>query len=351
MRERTEELTRLNAELGRAKAEAEEANISKTRFLAAASHDILQPLNAARLYVTTPGRAPGRRRGRRGWSATSTPRSKRSRRSSARCSTSRGSTPARCGRRSSASASTSCCASSRSNSRRWRARRASSSSSCRARSRCAPTGGCCAGCCRTSSPTRSSTRRRAACWSAAGARGGKLRIDVYDTGLGIPQSKQRDRSSANSTGSTGRQGGARPRPRPLDRRAHRARARSQDRSALERRARLAFLRRGAAVERRAVGRRRRAKPPRVDRGQLAGITVLCIDNEPKILDGMDDAARRLGLPGAQGAGSRRPRIAAIARVARPRRTACWSTTTSTAATASRRSPSCAGGSAPTCRRS
>jgi Na+/proline symporter/CheY-like chemotaxis protein len=53
VRERTTELTRLNAELGRAKADAEEANISKTRFLAAASHDILQPLNAARLYVTS----------------------------------------------------------------------------------------------------------------------------------------------------------------------------------------------------------------------------------------------------------------------------------------------------------
>ena len=53
VRERTEELTRLNAELERAKGEAEEANISKTRFLAAASHDILQPLNAARLYVTS----------------------------------------------------------------------------------------------------------------------------------------------------------------------------------------------------------------------------------------------------------------------------------------------------------
>jgi CheY-like chemotaxis protein/two-component sensor histidine kinase len=46
-------LTRLNTELGRAKGEAEQANISKTRFLAAASHDILQPLNAARLYVTS----------------------------------------------------------------------------------------------------------------------------------------------------------------------------------------------------------------------------------------------------------------------------------------------------------
>jgi Na+/proline symporter/CheY-like chemotaxis protein len=51
--ERTEQLTRLNAELERAKAEAEEANLSKTHFLAAASHDILQPLNAARLYVTS----------------------------------------------------------------------------------------------------------------------------------------------------------------------------------------------------------------------------------------------------------------------------------------------------------
>jgi Na+/proline symporter/signal transduction histidine kinase len=53
VRERTTELTRLNAELARAKADAEEANVSKTRFLAAASHDILQPLNAARLYVTS----------------------------------------------------------------------------------------------------------------------------------------------------------------------------------------------------------------------------------------------------------------------------------------------------------
>jgi Na+/proline symporter/signal transduction histidine kinase len=53
VQQRTEELTRLNTELGRAKADAEQANLSKTRFLAAATHDILQPLNAARLYVTT----------------------------------------------------------------------------------------------------------------------------------------------------------------------------------------------------------------------------------------------------------------------------------------------------------
>lgn len=38
-------------ELEDAKAAAEEANFSKTRFLAAASHDLLQPLNAARLFA------------------------------------------------------------------------------------------------------------------------------------------------------------------------------------------------------------------------------------------------------------------------------------------------------------
>ena len=53
VQERTSELKLLNDELARAKAVADDANISKTRFLAAASHDILQPLNAARLYVTS----------------------------------------------------------------------------------------------------------------------------------------------------------------------------------------------------------------------------------------------------------------------------------------------------------
>lgn len=40
------------AALRLAKADAEQANLSKTRFLAAASHDLLQPLNAARLFVS-----------------------------------------------------------------------------------------------------------------------------------------------------------------------------------------------------------------------------------------------------------------------------------------------------------
>ncbi len=51
VRERTEEITRVNTALQSAKLEAENANLSKTRFLAAASHDVLQPLNAARLYA------------------------------------------------------------------------------------------------------------------------------------------------------------------------------------------------------------------------------------------------------------------------------------------------------------
>lgn len=53
VRERTAELTKVNRELAKAKAKADDANLGKTRFLAAASHDILQPLNAARLYTTT----------------------------------------------------------------------------------------------------------------------------------------------------------------------------------------------------------------------------------------------------------------------------------------------------------
>ena len=94
VRNRTAELTRVNEELAQAQMLAEEANLGKTRFLAAAGHDILQPLNAARLYcaslIEQAGKgATARRR------ATSNPRWNRSRPSLAPCSTFRGSTPAR----------------------------------------------------------------------------------------------------------------------------------------------------------------------------------------------------------------------------------------------------------------
>lgn len=66
VRERTRELTELNAQLvgeveerrlaearlREAKHQADEANLSKTKFLAAVSHDLLQPLNAARLFTS-----------------------------------------------------------------------------------------------------------------------------------------------------------------------------------------------------------------------------------------------------------------------------------------------------------
>lgn len=48
--ERTAELRAALEAQRSAKQEAEAANLSKTRFLAAASHDLLQPLNAARLF-------------------------------------------------------------------------------------------------------------------------------------------------------------------------------------------------------------------------------------------------------------------------------------------------------------
>ncbi|TIP94329.1 MAG: HAMP domain-containing histidine kinase, partial [Mesorhizobium sp.] len=59
VRTRTEELhstlrrlEQSNIDLSAAKENAELANLSKTRFLAAASHDVLQPLNAAHLSVS-----------------------------------------------------------------------------------------------------------------------------------------------------------------------------------------------------------------------------------------------------------------------------------------------------------
>lgn len=59
VRRRTDELTsaihrveKINHELAVAKEAAETANLAKTRFLAAASHDVLQPLNAALLSVS-----------------------------------------------------------------------------------------------------------------------------------------------------------------------------------------------------------------------------------------------------------------------------------------------------------
>ena len=53
VKERTRDLEKMTEDLDEARLEAEAANASKTRFLAAASHDLLQPLNAARLFLGT----------------------------------------------------------------------------------------------------------------------------------------------------------------------------------------------------------------------------------------------------------------------------------------------------------
>lgn len=56
--ERTAELLELNSELARSKRDVERAHESKTRFLAAAAHDLIQPITAARLFVSSVERAP-----------------------------------------------------------------------------------------------------------------------------------------------------------------------------------------------------------------------------------------------------------------------------------------------------
>ncbi|MGD8233650.1 NahK/ErcS family hybrid sensor histidine kinase/response regulator [Vibrio sp. TRT 1302] len=48
-----EERRRAQLDLTAAKSEAEQANLSKTKFLAAVSHDLLQPLNAAQLFTSS----------------------------------------------------------------------------------------------------------------------------------------------------------------------------------------------------------------------------------------------------------------------------------------------------------
>jgi CheY-like chemotaxis protein len=117
-------------------------------------------------------------------------------------------------------------------------------------------------------------------------RDGKLRIDVYDTGIGIPHSKRRAIFREFHR---------------LDQGARVARGLGLGLSIVERIGRVldhpievqSKLGRGShfavtvalapALPRNAPAR----APKRRDGSQIAGMQVLCIDNEPKILDGME----------------------------------------------------------------
>ncbi|WP_155159271.1 hybrid sensor histidine kinase/response regulator [Sansalvadorimonas verongulae] len=53
VQERTQALEALNQDLQQAKQQAEQANHSRSRFFAAISHDLMQPMHAARLFTST----------------------------------------------------------------------------------------------------------------------------------------------------------------------------------------------------------------------------------------------------------------------------------------------------------
>ncbi len=87
--QRTRELSDAIREVEKARQSAEAANLSKTRFLAAASHDLLQPMNAARLFISILRAAAGTGSATRpNWSNASTAASPRRKNCSAPCSTS-----------------------------------------------------------------------------------------------------------------------------------------------------------------------------------------------------------------------------------------------------------------------
>ena len=295
VRERTAELLEVNQALAVAKRKADEANLDKTRFLAAASHDVLQPLNAARLYVTSlverqlGGPKPTLARnidasldaveeilnvlieisrldaGRLEPDISGVPaeRAVRAAQSRVRAAGARkGPGPAR---------------------------RAD------ARCGCAPTGGCCAACCRTSlSNAIKYTASGQGAARRAPARRPTVSVQVCDTGPGIPKVQAHaDLQGIPSAGGDGELGqGAR--ARPFDRRAHRQGARAIP-SACARclgsgSTFSVDLPRGASSARvetcRAVAPSAAASP---------GLTALCIDNEPAVLERHAGAADRLGL--------------------------------------------------------
>ena len=175
---------------------------------------------------------------------------------------------------------------------------------------------------------------------------GSLRIDIYDTGIGIPASKRQAIFQEFHR---------------LDQGAKVARGLGLGLSIVERIARVLNhkVKVNSTVDRGShfsivvpiASTVPLREPPRtafgVDRGQLNGIEVVCIDNDAAILNGMEIVltgwgCRVLKAPDLPTA------IAAIDETG-SRPAPCWSTTTSTRATASKRSWSYANDTEPASR--
>ena len=305
-----------------AKNEADEANLSKTRFLAAASHDILQPLNAARLYASSLSEGarqigPDERAdlarnvdvsleaveeilgalldisrldaGAMRPEVSDVPMADLMRKLEiefAPLARSKG-LDLRFARR---------------------------------RSPFAPTGGSCAACCRTSFPTRSNIRSMAGCWSAAGGSPGA----VAHRGLG---------HRARHPGGTAARGVRRSSSGSIRARGSRAGSASACRSSSGSAA-CSIIRSGlrswpgkgsvffvtaplgAATP---VSRGDSGAPEPVAAGEpLHGLKILAIDNEPRVLEGMRTLLERWGCVVATATAWPR-RETALARLRRARR--------------------------------
>ena len=324
---------------------AEEANLGKTRFLAAAGHDILQPLNAARLYCASliekagKGDIGGRGRQHRILAGIGRDDSRRRARHFA----------SRCRRdeavRDGVQARTRCCARSAPISCRWPPRRSSSSRSCHRR--CAV------------STDRNLLRRlmqnlvsNAIKYTRSGRmlvgvrrRGELAEIQVIDTGIGIAGGQAQHGLPRVHAARRRRARSARPRSRPVDRRPDRARAAAGDSASLPARARArAFPCILPVTSAPRAGASRRQAQAHMRAGiALNGLGGALHRQRPAHPRRHAPAARGLGLQRVDtiaGLGWRRTR-------AHPRPTSCSPTTTSTAKRASTRSASCGRSSAPT----
>ena len=336
VRERTRELTRLNTELERAKAEADDANVSKTRFIAAASHDILQPLNAARLYVTS--LIERQRAGEDAELVRNVDASLEAVEEifAALLDISRLDTGAMkpemtdfridellrqlevefapLAREKGLDLDFVPCSLAVRSDRRLLRRLLQNLVSNAIKY--TPQGRVLIGC-----------RRR----------GARLRIDVYDTGIGIPQAKRRAVFKEFHRLDQGAARRARPRARTVDRRAYRARAGSVKSTLKSTSAAARASPSKCRGPRRRCGRGDRAAAREIAAGQSRRNRHPLHRQRAGHPRRHGDAAWRLGLPGAHG--GRPPRRAGGARrAAAPSPTGFWSTTISTAATASAPSP-------------